>query len=100
MLYGLWIVMVFAIWPTTTHAIEGKSDPSAQEGLPAVQKWVFGTLAECPGSEPVCKAWINFRERHPWPYQGFTIAPGASDEDLVVIISEPPPIITRSEMIA
>lgn len=57
--------------------------------------WTYDPLepnAEClPASG--CPAWRNFRRAHPWPYQAIAVA--ENNGEMVVILSEPAPVLTR-----
>ena len=48
----------------------------------------------CPTSSG-CAVWVSFRESHPWPYQ--TIALKESSGEAVIILSEPPPTLSRAQ---
>lgn len=43
----------------------------------------------------VCPVWLDFRKSHPWPYQA--IAVRELGGEAVIIVSEPPPALTRAQ---
>ncbi len=51
--------------------------------------------APCP-SMPACDLWLKFRTAHPWPYQTFAVE--QSGAEAVIIISEPPPVLSREQL--
>jgi hypothetical protein len=52
--------------------------------------------AECL-SMPTCETWRQFRRAYPWPYQTFALKENV--DEVTVIISEPPPLLTREEIL-
>lgn len=51
----------------------------------------------CLHKEVACDVWAGFRRDHPYPYQTIAVAP-QQDGSLIVIISEPPPSISKDEL--
>jgi hypothetical protein len=43
----------------------------------------------------VCSVWLDFRKSHPWPYQAIAVRELAGEA--VIIVSEPPPALTRAQ---
>jgi hypothetical protein len=59
--------------------------------------WTFNPASPnepCPASSG-CATWLAFRQSHPWPYQA--IALEESNGEAVIILSEPPPVLTRTQ---
>jgi hypothetical protein len=45
---------------------------------------------------PACGLWLQFRATYPWPYQTFAAQEGGGEA--VVIMSEPPPALSRDQL--
>ena len=54
-------------------------------------------VPECQESDVVCSAWTHFRQLHPYPYQSIA-ANREPDGSLVLIISEPPPSLSKDSL--
>ena len=64
----------------------------------AADTWTYDPQAPnapCP-SMPACGVWHHFRAAHPWPYQTFAAQEGRGET--VVILSEPPPALSRNQL--
>ena len=69
----------------------------SQAQVTAQVTWTYNSSATNPCPLPKeCDAWRAFRAVHPSPYQAFAV--GDSKDESVVIISEPPPSLSREQL--
>lgn len=71
---------------------------SAQPADVPVYKYNLGSSSPQCGDSITCSAWAEFRKAHPWPFQAYAVSPKDDKGEAVVIISEPPPSLTKQEL--
>jgi len=72
---------------------------------PALQTttWTYEPAATTSNQSPcpspaTCQIWRQFRASHPWPYQTFALQQQPNTNEAVIIISEPPPTLSRDQL--
>ena len=90
-----WLYVSLALLLLALRPMSAVAQPSA----PADSVWTYDSQtpdAACP-SPATCAIWKAFRKAHPEPYQ--TIALKEDGGDAVIVISEPPPSVSRSDLV-
>jgi methyl-accepting chemotaxis protein len=84
--------------------ISGLHDPVLAQTTPdvvesgKVDTWGYNGIKECPASQALCESWLTFRKAYPWPYQTFAVDRRQQGDEAVIVLSEPPPVISRKEL--